>query len=218
MPLKANGKQRSFEKEKVLLVEGNDEVNFIKALCEHCGIDDIQVEEIGGKSNLPAELKVILKDAGFRNNVKAYGVIRDADADNNAAIQSVQSILRNNKQPVPRGHSNFADENGIKVGIFIMPGDEPGMLEDLCFQTVDHPISGYVNAFIDGLGEVLPDKAKAKDGERYFYPKNINKARLAAFLSAMHEYKPSLGIAAKAGYFDFNSEALRDFKSFLGSL
>ena len=83
-----------------------------------------------------------------------------------------------------------------------------------------HPIMACVDAYIGCLENrterIIPGGTKT-DGVAYF-PKNLPKARTHAFLSGMHEYVPSLGIAAEKGYWDLDSDRLAGMKRFLEDL
>jgi len=95
------------------------------------------------------------------------------------------------------------------------------MLEDLCLSTVaNHPVSSCVDVYIDCLHENLEyEKGNiSKDPCKYYFPKNEAKAKMHAFLAGMNKFVPSLGIAAKKGYFNFDSEILNDIKVFLQKL
>jgi len=58
----------------------------------------------------------------------------------------------------------------------------------------------------------------SNDPNKFLYPKNESKAKMHAFLAGMNKFVPSLGIAAKKGYFNFNTEPLNEIKDFLQKL
>ncbi|SLM30424.1 conserved hypothetical protein [Desulfamplus magnetovallimortis] len=101
--------------------------------------------------------------------------------------------------------------NGINTGVYIMPGNsENGMLEDLCLSTVvDSPVLTCVNQYISCLRENLENNS---------FPRNEAKAKMHTFLAGMCKFVPSLGIAAKKSYFNFESDILNDIKQFLKEL
>ena len=193
-------------KNKVLAVEGKDEVNFFKALLEHIEVTGFQVFDVAGKAQFKKKLPALVKMSGF-SDVKLLAVIRDADDDANAAFGSIKYILSTQNLKPPAKKNQFSDGNP-RIGIFIMPGDsDVGMLEDLCLKTVkDHPAMECVNNFSDCVSGLQNP------------PKIIAKTRAQTFLAAMPEMVDSVGIGAKKGYWDFNSNELFDLIKFLNYL
>ncbi len=206
------------EQKYVLLVEGNDEVYFFQAFLKHIGIADVQVIEIGGKDKFKSELPAFIVDPGF-SEVKAFAVIRDADNDMDSAINSVSGVLERNDQPSPKKHAMFAADKRRKSGIFIIPGNaDEGMLEGLCLKTVEnHPVLECVSFYIECLEKKLEpyDPGEKKESGKIYFPKNLAKAKAHSFLAGMHDFKSSVGIAAKKGYWNLDSPHLNDLKSFL---
>jgi len=205
---------------KVLLVEGKDEINFIGALLKHCNIDDIDIQEVGGKDNFPSQLAAFL--LSFDKQVQAYAIIRDADNGAASAFQSVVGLLQKQKEPVPTGPTQYAENDKRRVGVFIMPGNQSeGMLEDLCMQTVaDHPAMNCVDGFIGCLEQALPIKhpnTPKTPGQSYF-PKNLSKAKAQVFLSSQYESVSSVGLAAQKGYWNLDHTVLDDLKAFIRAL
>lgn len=191
---------------KVLAVEGKDEVNFFNALLKYVRIIDFEVHEVGGKQQFKKKLPALVRVNGF-SNVEVLAVIRDADNNAKAAFQSIKKIIEGEKLKSPNQMNRFSDGNP-KIGIFIMPGNsDTGMLEDLCLKTVkDHPAMSCVKLFMDCIS-----KLKNK-------PKNIAKASAQVFLAAMPNIANSVGIGAQKEYWNFNSEELKNLKSFIDNL
>lgn len=200
-------------KNKLLLVEGKDEINFFKALCKYLNIDDIQIIETGGKEKLKSELPAVLLMRNFEN-VESVAVIQDADNSLDSAVDSIKYLLSKHKLPVPEGHTSFKTTSGMKCGIFIMPGNrESGMLENLVLDTVDgHLVKIESDKYIDALRIKLTDDGTLK------FPQNEHKARLHAYLAGMEKHVSSLGLATQKGYFNLDSEHLDDIKTFLQSI
>jgi hypothetical protein len=197
----------------VLLIEGNDEIKFFNALLSHMGMTpdiEVQTRSVRGKDNFRDELPAFLNDPNF-SRVTAYAIIRDADTDAANALRSIKDLLRENQQPCPESYASFAYNNDytLKVGIFIIPGDTPGMLEDLCLQSIsNHSISPYVTDFIAKVNETMGDQA----------PRNQSKAKVQAFLSGMHKTVPHLGVAAMNHYWPFDHEAFDELRYFMEQL
>lgn len=88
-------------KPKILLVEGQNEVNLFTELLADQKLDSsIQVFETKGKDKFAGRLGALMTSSGF-NQVISIGVVRDADSDPGSAFQSVCSGLRNVKLPEP---------------------------------------------------------------------------------------------------------------------
>ncbi|MBF0551793.1 MAG: hypothetical protein HQK60_14820 [Deltaproteobacteria bacterium] len=208
------------KQQNLLLVEGQDEVNFFGALLKHLNIESVQIVGVGGKDNFKPELQALLNISGF-NDVKSYAIIRDADRSKANTLKSIKGLLKKHKQPVPPDHAETATANNLKVGIFIMPGNAAeGMLEDLCLQAVkNHTVLKCADDYLACLEtnlETLANGQEKEPGKQYF-PKNRAKARMHSFLAGMHEYIPSVGEAAykKEGYFDLTADAFKELRDFL---
>ena len=80
-------------KSKILLVEGNDPRNFFEAFVRHLSIDNIQIQNFGGITQLRDFLEGLVGATGFRV-VESIGIVRDAETSAESAFQSVQSSLK----------------------------------------------------------------------------------------------------------------------------
>ncbi|MEJ2704772.1 MAG: hypothetical protein P8Z79_20240 [Sedimentisphaerales bacterium] len=195
----------------VLAVEGKDEKNFFDVFLRYLGVDDFQIEEVGGKNQFPVKFPALLKMPGFFKPDESPFVthvilIRDKDEDQ--AFESMAAIVDKEGLTPPESHGSFS-QAVPKVGIFIMPGDtvEGCMLEDLCLKTVEnHPAMRCVNEFIS-CASTLGTK-----------PKSVPKAKAQAFLAAQPEIATSVGVGAQKSYWDFDSPALAELKEFLNHL
>lgn len=201
-------KQMKIAHSNVLAVEGKDEEQFFKCLLQYMGITDVDIIPVNGKDNFQFAIPALVRTPGF-SNVKAFGVIRDADTCAQAAYTSIRNILQKqevegNPLQVPHQIGHFAI-GSPKVGIYIMPGSsEKGMLEDLCLQTVkDHPALECVDRFI-ACTQTLENP-----------PGNLPKARAQTFLACMPKIVNCVGLAANKQYWDFSSDALTELKTFL---
>ncbi len=207
------------EKEYILLVEGEDEKKFFCSYLKHLGIEDVQTIPVGGKDKFKEYFPLFIADSGF-NAVKSYAIIRDADDDMDSTFQSVVELLKKYKQPSPDNVFEFNAKNGKKVGIYIMPGVISGkMLEDLCLEVVKgSPVLDCVDGYIDCLDtntNKIESRVELEKGKFYF-PKNLSKAKLHAYLAGMYEYVPNLGMATKKKYWDLDSPVLDHLKDFIG--
>ena len=83
--------------DRLLLVEGRDEVNLFDALMKH-RLDaepPVQVIDAGGKDRFPKNLRALHTAARARPSLLAIGVVRDADDDAAGAFRSICDHVRN---------------------------------------------------------------------------------------------------------------------------
>jgi hypothetical protein len=127
---------------KLLLVEGETPAHFFDELATQLGIGDtIEIRSFGGNENLLRNLIALVKGHGFSKTVKSLGIIRDAEADADAARKSVADAVERSKLPA-----------GISWKAFILPDNSrPGMIETLCLDSVArkpffHCIDDFINS------------------------------------------------------------------------
>ncbi|HYL99990.1 MAG TPA: DUF3226 domain-containing protein, partial [Blastocatellia bacterium] len=90
----------SLHREKLLLGEGPDEVEFLKALASKLEIDGLQIEHYGGKDNLGNYLITLPKIPGY-SLLSTIGITRDADDSFSASYESVSNMVRRIGLEVP---------------------------------------------------------------------------------------------------------------------
>lgn len=207
-------------KTKAILVEGKDEQNFFQALFKHIKKDDVEIIQINGKENLKTELPAFLKRPDFK--ITSYAIIVDADTNHDNTFQSINNLLKKHKQPVPTKANEHAKSGEKQVGIYIMPGNlDNGMLEDFCLKTVgEHPAMPCLEKYFLCLEKVLVKKSEndEKSPHKFYFPKNVSKAKALGFLAALHESFSSVGVAALNGYWNFDHSSLQELKEFLQEL
>jgi hypothetical protein len=192
------------EKPKLLLGEGREEVLFFEALIDHLKLHNIQIMEIGGKDNLRKNLKALTKAQGF-DGVLSLGIVRDADADADAAFQSVCDALKTIDLPTPERPLHPVGEKP-RVGVLILPGEgKQGMLETLCLRAVEQ----------DPAMHCVEQYFKCLQQEGLSLPDNMSKAKVHAFLASKSKAGLRLGEAAKAGLWPWEKETFKQVKDFL---
>lgn len=199
------------QKSKLLLVEGRDDEEFFGGLLRHLEIDDIQVIPAGGKDQFSNNFQGLIKDSDFPAII-SMGIVRDADYDPKATLQSIGNTLKRAGLPVPKKVMTKAKQNGSPdVIIMILPNaNERGALEDLCLAAVkEDNASTCVERYLSCLKEQNIAGPKQKW---------LNKARVRVFLSSKEEPTLSLGIAAQRGYWPFDHNVFDDVKKFLKSV
>jgi len=209
------------DKGYVLLVEGKDEEYFFECYLRHLGFDDVQTIPVGGKYNFKQEFPLFILDSDF-NKVKGYAIIRDADEDINSTFQSIVGLLKKYGQSIPEKVFDFNSDKGKKVGIYIMPGVVSGkMLEDLFLEIVkESPVFTCVEEYIECLNANTNKKESNDELEKdkFYFPKNLSKAKLHAYLSGMYEDVQHLGVATEKKYLDLDSPVLDHLKQFIEQL
>ena len=196
--------------DRLLLVEGKDEVNLFDALMKHCldAEPPVQVIDAGGKDQFPKNLRVLHTLARARPSLRAIGVVRDADEDASAAFQSVCDHLRNVGYQPPPVHAGFSDTEPA-IGVFIVPdGEAPGAVETLCRRSkVDDDVSGCVDEYMRCLHEHGAMRST-----------NDDKTFAHAYLAAMGDPVARVGEGATQGVWDFGSPVFSELSGFLRRL
>ena len=195
-------------KKKQLLVEGNDQRNFFEAFTAHLGISEsVQIHNFGGVDELRGFLAAFVKMPNFKS-VRSIGIVRDAEASEPAAFQSVQSSLTNADLPAPaRLVRSIADDP--TVAVLVLPGDgNPGMLETILCRTFH---GQEVNRCVDDFFACVENLPDVSIG-------NLDKARAYAYLVTKPDAHHSVGVAAKAGVWNLDHPAFGDVREFLIAL
>lgn len=203
--------------EKLLIVEGNDEVSVFGKIFEHLSINNVQIIECGGNIQFKSKFPSLIKSSGF-SDVTSFAVIQDADNDALAAFQRVQHVLSVCQQPVPREAGTFVAKDGVQVGAFILPGANlPGMLEDLYLQTLEgSPVLECVDSCVGEMRQKCPPT----DRKNIFGIPLQREAKIRTLGTLMATSGPHnrLGHAAKDGYWDLSHPAMESLFTFLKQL
>lgn len=197
-------------KEALLLVEGKDPRNFFDALSKHLSLSQqLEIMNFGGVEELRSFLVGLCVGSGFRS-VKRIGIIRDAEKDAAGAFQSVQASLKRAGLATPKEPEQLSCDGQHAVGVLILPGQgKSGMLETLLCKTfTDAPECPCIDAFFRCVQERCPAANIKKP----------DKARARAFLATKPDSYPSVGIAAKKGYWPLDHEVLEPVRTFLKSV
>ena len=199
------------DSDRLLLVEGKDEVNLFHALIRHRFGEDaprIQVFDAGGKVQFPENIQAIQVEAQARPTLRSIGVVRDADDNPDGAFQSVCHHLRGAGFQPPGHHAGHSDGEP-SVGVFIVPdGTSTGAIETLCRRSADESaIAGCVDQYLDCLEA---DAALASN--------NRDKSFAHAYLAATDDPLARVGEGAKAGAWDLDSDAFDELAGFLAAI
>ena len=213
MPVDAARQRRGIElvSDRLLLVEGKDEVNLFEALIRRSLVDgpDIQVIDVGGKDkNFRRNLMAIRTAAPLRPTLRAIGVVRDADDDAGGAFESVHDSIRDVGYVPPASHGQFSDALPA-VGVFIVPdGTEQGAIETICRRSVG---TDETAKCVDGYLKCLADHDA-------MYSRNPDKSFAHAYLAAMKDPMARVGEGASQGVWNFASPAFAELSGFLRRL
>ena len=205
----SDGRKLKIEKDRLLLVEGRDEVNLFDALIRRRFGEErrseIQVIDAGGRDRFPGNLNAITLAS---RNVRAVGAVRDADDDAGGAFRSVCDHLRNAGYAPPAAHGGFSDATPA-VGVFIVPdGDTPGAVETLCRRSRE---GDAVSGCVEGYMSCLHEHEAMRSGNR-------DKTFAHAYLAATDDPVARVGEGALQGAWDFDSDAFADLAAFLRQL
>ena len=173
--------------------------------------DKIQLINFGGNSQLSETLKLIKMMRNF-SNVRSLLIVRDAEKDAPAALQSVQNTLKSSSLPIPIKPGEWGEKGGIKAAYLLFPTCQEeiheGTLEDLCVDILKHESESCqdINLIIDWMY-----KLENEYGKEWKWP---HKTRLNLYFSINNKYVGmKLGEAAKAHAFNWDSPLLQNLKS-----
>ena len=191
-------------KARLLLVEGDTDVDLFLRLCQREGISNIQIVPYYGKNNFRNVLGVLRVQSGFEA-VNHLGIVRDADTDAQAALRSVQDALAHTGLPLP-GQSVTWGEGALRTLIQIMPpGRSEGCLETLLWRAIPESIASCIDDYIKCTRVPSPGSRHAK-------------ARVYAYIATQKKPELRLGESARAGYWDFDHPAFDPLKEFIRCL
>ena len=196
--------------DRLLLVEGKDEVNIFDALMKHYLDDDpgIQVIATGGRDGFPRNVQAIRLAAMSRATLCSIGVVRDADDDARGAFQSVCAHLRNAGYAPPLKHAEFSDA-APAIGVFIVPdGVGRGAMETLCRQSVEGTNAGLC----------VDEYLRCLERHDAMGSRNADKSFAHAYLAAMEDPVARVGEGAKQGVWSLESPVFAALARFLHDL
>lgn len=183
----------------VLLVEGWDDVGFIRSfLSHHARSVDVQVLPYLGRDRLRTYLRALLNTPGFAD-VQWLGICQDADQNAAAAEQRIRDALRNTGLPVPSRSWETAAGNPSVVALIMPNGRDSGDLETLLWQSVeDRQLARCVLEFLDCVD-------RAEEG----LPDPVSKARAYAYMAVSNPPAWRLRAAMQNRIFDFDHAVFR---------
>jgi hypothetical protein len=198
---------------KLLLVEGADALYFFISSLDAFGVDDVQVMDFGGITDLTAYLKALPLFPGYEM-VSTIVIARDAENNPITAVSNVKRSLQEAALPVPGNSFEFVGDTP-RVAFMIFPGFDAesgnqdsllaGTLEDLCLEIVkDGSTFECVDLYIQCL------QSKGHEITR------LHKTKLHSYLSGKNDFVGlKIGEASKAGAWDWDHSRLAAFKDII---
>lgn len=197
--------------DRLLLVEGKDEVNLLGKLIKTCLKDDgqdIQILDVGSKDNFRPNLMGIKVAAQSRPTLRSIGIIRDADNNPKGSFDSVCGSLRSAGYEPPAAHAELSNTTP-SIGVFIVPdGSQPGAIETLC----RHSVEG------EAAAKCVDDYMECLTINNALQSKNADKTFTHAYLAAMEDPVARVGEGAQQGVWDFQSPAFGALSQFVRDL
>jgi hypothetical protein len=202
------------QKDKVLLVEGMDEVYFFNDFFKKAITPEylIQIIPFEGIDKFPNFIRSLKNMPGF-TMTNSIGIIRDTEEDANAAFQSVQDALEKAGFPKPFEPLKTVGDKP-KITVMILPDkDTKGALESMLLKTIkDKEEFRCVEGFIDCLKQNSLIKSE-------YTTARIAKAKIHTFIASKEKPELQVGQATQAGYWgDFSSPVFNPLKKFLQML
>lgn len=209
-------------KPHLLIVEGCDEFLFLKYFFEYLiskdeglwgNLEKIQIWKSNGKFNLENELHTLPTLVNFRS-VKSITIIQDADDNRLDTFHQIQSVLKKNGWSQPENElesvrCKLKTNTSFLLMVYIIGINNSGMLEDICLESVSNDTAmKCVDTYFSCLSNVFPDKLR-------FSNNKFSKAKARVFLASCKDPTIYIGLAAKKGYWNFDSDSFCKLKEVL---
>lgn len=201
--------------ERILLVEGKDDLHVIVHLWKAHGLPERHFDAIDCESSdklLRDHLEARLKES---TPPKIIGIILDADEKPSSRWEAIKNRLievgYNELSSLPAEKGTIIEQNGLpKIGVWIMPDNlSKGMLEDFLAHLAPEEAMGFAK-------ECVAD-AKEK-GFSSFKGVHQSKAEIHTYLAWQDEPGNPLGISIDARALDAHLPVAKEFVEFLKKL
>lgn len=193
---------------KLVLGEGQDEVDVITALCQARQVEGLTIEDYEGRDNLIPALRDLPKRPEYvQKQIESLAILVDADNNPTGAWQRLRDAAQSHLNISLPGHASFAGEQPRIAGYVVARPDGKGMLEDLCLLA----LAGKPGLdCLDDYFRCLVEKTEQKEYHA--------KAKFRAWLSAQEDREMRLGQAAAKGHLPWDSPAFDPLVAFLKTL
>lgn len=197
---------------KKLLVEGNDDLHVVLALCQNFNIpENFEIIDSKGIDNMLLQLPERVKES----DVTAIGIMVDADTNIENRWNSIRSILLAQEYSVPE----LLPANGLVlthadkplVGVWIMPDNSTnGMLEDFIRFLVPHD-----DRLLPVIEQNLQD-IESNQLNRY-NPVHKSKAVIHSWLAVQEDPGTPMGLSITKRYLSANKETCQSLINWINS-
>ncbi len=171
------------------------------------GATPVFIKEMGGKANLKTKLDTYFNPE-LLNEKDAIGIVVDADLDARAAFTSVRAVVHS-RCGVQLEESGAWSKGPPKLGVHVVPSpSRTGAIESLVWDAWSAtPINQGARGCVASFRECMKQAGHE--------PANLDKSRIGAVLSVLHDEDPRLGPGARAQTFDLGHPSLADLRRFL---
>jgi hypothetical protein len=195
-----------FSRERLVLVEGSDDQAVLAAIVKHEGFDGFQIHNMGGKSSWTKRLRAVVIDEGFKENVRALGLVRDADNDATACWQSCKASLDAAGLVSPAQPGDMGSGDPATCVAIVPSASGVGAIEEVCLASFPVNQMACVSSYFECIGS---DKGPAN---------RASKALVQVYLASLDPMARSLAIAARERLLDVAHDAFDELRGFLRSL
>lgn len=198
--------------EKILLVEGNDDLHIFSSLFAKYKIPKtFDIEDKNGISNILSAIPLYIKAQQTH-----IGIVVDADEDINTRWLSIVNQLEPFGYNIPQKPSYQGSilkmEGFPKVGIWIMPNNQlSGMIEDFMAYLVPEN-----DLLLEKAGAVLAELELQKINK--YKAKHKSKAQIHTWLAWQEAPGTPMGAAITKKYFDPNNKEAKIFIKWIKDL
>jgi hypothetical protein len=201
--------------ERIILVEGNDDVHAIVHVLKKRGLfieGYMKLHDSGGWDNLISAVPVRLKSAAHR----VIGIVADADNCLDARWSDICKAVRKfgfNELPAAAPKTGYVAQNdaGVRVGIWLMPNNlDNGALEDFLLTLVDPSDKVFLKAKSIVCSLSADEKRFSKVAER--------KAISHTYLAWQETPGRPLGLSVNFNYFNARADAAQAFQDWYSTL
>lgn len=208
-PSRKPGFTPAADKPVLLLIEGADAFYFVLSQFLKKGNEfaAIHLYDFGSISELKLQMETLFKAPGFKECIKAVGVMRDAEDNANSATSSVREAFESVGIEAPASAGEIR-RGAPACGFYLFPDNaNPGCLENACLNAYGNPEDVQcAKAFLDC----------AERGDKS--PNWQAKTLVHALIAIGDKPELTLGDSAKTGLWNPQSHGLVRIKSFLQNL
>jgi len=194
---------------KQLLVEGNDDMHVIMALCQKFSVsENFEIIDCKGIDKLFTQIPIRLKQSSF----ETLGIIIDADTEIKSRWRTLQFIFSKQGIHLPDiipSDGLILKINSLTIGVWIMPNNDlNGMLEDFI---------SFLIPKEDKLLSVANQTLEAIEKEKLnkYIPSHKSKALIHSWLSWQEDPGTPMGLAITKKFLTTQEEICSKLVSWL---